>query len=146
MNADWPQQLDKSFDFLLAARSFDNHLRGRDIHDLGSEYAYQAQNFLSLCSGLGIYRNQSQVTLDVRTGGYVEHLAHARQSFALFDDLFDSAIVAAGNNGDAGPLGIERRADRDRFNIETPRTEQPNDPGKLTRLISDYYGKSVIHF
>ena len=67
------------------------------------------------------------------------NLAHARQSFALFDDLLDRAFIAARNDRDARPSWIETLTNRDRFNIEASGAEQPDDPRQLAGLISNNY-------
>ncbi len=110
----------------------------RNIDDLCPENTDQAENFLPLCSRFGVDGNQRHVALNVRTAGHVQHLANPCQPFALFDDLFDGAIVAARHDGDARPLRIKRRTDRNRFNVEPARTEQPDNAGKFARLICDH--------
>ena len=64
----------------------------------------------------------------MRPGGYILDFAHSRQAFALFDDLLNGAVVAAGYNRDSRPARIETLAHGDRFNIETPRAEETDDP------------------
>src|SRR5437660_2888030 len=145
VNAQWLQHLDESFHFLFITRSFNNDLLVRDVDDLGAKNSYQIQNFLSRQSLLGVHGNQRHFALDVWPRRDVLHLTHTREPRALFADLIDRAIVAMRDDRDPRPLRVERRAHRNRFNIKTTRTKQPDDPRKFARLISDDDGKRVTH-
>src|SRR5437763_1368139 len=139
------QHLDESFDFLFITRSLHHDLLVRDVDDLGAKNADQIQHFLALQSRLGIHGNQSHFALDMWAGSHVLHVTHTREPRALFADLIDRAIVATGDNRDPRPLRVERRAHRNRFDIEPTRAEQPDDARTLARLISDDDGKGVQH-
>jgi predicted ATPase len=64
----------------------------------------------------------------VRARGYILHFAHSRQPFALFDYLVNSAVITTRDDRDSGPTWIQTLTHRDRLDIETSRTEQPDDP------------------
>src|SRR3989441_4874702 len=145
VNAQRLQHLDESFHFLFITRSLYNDLLVRDVDDFGAKNSDQIQDFLSLQPRPGIHGNQSHFALDVWPRRDILDLTHTRESRTLFADLIDRAIVATGDDRDPRPLRVERRAHRNRFNIEPARAEQPDDARKLARLIGDNNGKGVTH-
>src|SRR5690349_1465395 len=117
----------------------------RDVDNLRAKYTHETQHFLTFSSRARGNGDQRHFSFDVRARGYVLHLAHSRQPFALFDDLLDSAFVAARNNSDARPAWIETFTDRDRFDVESARAEQPDDSRQLSRLVSHDYRQRMPH-
>jgi len=117
----------------------------RDVDDLGAKNADQIQHFLALHSSFGIHGNQRHFAFDVWPRRNILDLTHTGEPRALFADLIDRSIVATGDDRDARPLRVERRAHRNRFDIEPTRAEQPDDARKLARLIGDDDGKRVTH-
>jgi pyrroloquinoline quinone (PQQ) biosynthesis protein C len=63
----------------------------------------------------------------MRARSYILHFAHSRKSFALFDDLVNSAIVTACDDRDARPAWIETATDRERLDVETASAEESDD-------------------
>src|ERR1043165_1884357 len=127
-NPDRPQQLDKRVNLLLVTRRLNDHLRMRNINNLRAKDTHKTQHFLSFRSRSRSDSDQRHLSLDVWPSSDVLHLAHARQPFTLLDDLLNRAVIAASHNRDARPARIETLTDRDRFNIESPCTEEPDDP------------------
>ena len=137
--SDRPQQLDERVDLLFISRRFDDHLCVRDIDHLRAKYTHQTQHFLTFSPRARGNSDQRHLAFDVRASRDILDLAHARQPFALFDDLMNCAVITSRDDRDPRPARIETLTDRNRLDIESSRTKQSDDPRQLSRLISNNY-------
>src|ERR1051325_4788988 len=104
-------------------------MRVRDVNDFGPEHTYQTQDLLSLHARARGNGDQCHLSFDMWTSGYILNLTNSCQSLALFDYLLDHAVFTACNDGHSRPVRVQCLANRDRFDVESTRTKQPDDAG-----------------
>ena len=138
-HSDRTEQLDKRVNLLFISRSLDDHLRVRNVHHFRAKDTHETQDLLPFRTCARGHSYQSHLALDVWPRRYILHFTHAREPFALFDDLVDRAVITTCDDRYARPSRIKTLADGDRLNIETARTKQSDDPRQLSRLIRDDY-------
>src|SRR5688572_24136459 len=118
-HSDRTEQLDKRVNLLFISRSFNNHLRVRNVDHLRAEDTHQTQNLLPFSSSARGNSDQCHLAFDVWARGYILHFTHARQPFALFDYLVNRAVVTTRDDRYARPTWIQTLTNRNRFDIET---------------------------
>jgi len=82
--------------------------------------------------------DERHLAFDVRLHRDVQHLTHAGQPRAVFDDLLDGSIIATRYYRDARPLWV-RCLSTDSVSILKPRAlNKPTMREKLAWLVSNY--------
>src|ERR1044072_5875462 len=118
----------------------------RNVDDLCAKDTHETQHFLPFRPRPGSDSDQRHLSLNMRPSSDILHLTHARQSFALLNDLLNRPIVATRDNRDARPARNETATNGERIDIESPGAEKSDDPRQFARLVSDSYGKRMSHF
>src|SRR5205823_4425108 len=95
----------------------------RDLHHLGA--------------GFGIHRHlhHHQFTVDILVGAKVLNFQNVHQLFELLDDLFQRRIIAAGDDGHAGGVGILGGAYIQGVNIIATASEQAGHAREHTEFV-----------
>src|SRR5687767_15164978 len=136
-NSDWPEQLDKRVDLFLVTGSLDDHLRVRNVYHLCAKHVDETQDLLAGSARRCFHGDQRHLALDVWPSGYIVNFTDTRETFALFDDLFDGAIVATRDDRDTRPARVKCFTNRDSFDVEAARAKQTDDPRELARLVGN---------
>src|SRR5262249_26230968 len=89
--------------------------------------------------------DEHHLALEVGAAGEVFHVQHAHQLVDLLDDLLDGAIVAGGDERDAGDGRIERLGHSEALNVVAARAEQADDAGEFAVVVLNHNGERVSH-
>src|SRR5215469_1434295 len=118
------------------------------LHHLGhAAMIVRDQREHSLQRGVALrpHIDEHHLALEVGAAGEIFHVQHAHQLVDLLDDLLDGAIVAGGDQRDAGDRGIERLGHGEALNVVAARAEQANDTGEFAVMVLNHDGKRVSH-
>src|SRR5215472_6626304 len=91
------------------------------------------------------YVDEHHLALEMGAPGEVFHVQHTHQLVDLLDDLLDGAIVAGGDQRDAGNRRIERLGHGEALNVVAARAEQANDAREFAVMVLNHDGKRVSH-
>ena len=116
----------------LGFRSGDfNGIGGRaDINNLASEDIDNPSKPRPWCLASALTRISTISRSTNSPSADVGYLNDINQFMKLFGDLFNDGVIAAGDQGQAGDLGVQGLCHTKAFNVEATATEQACHPGE----------------
>src|SRR5215471_15649034 len=144
-DAERDQLLHQGIDLLPLARRLDDQAV---LHHLGhAAMIVRDQREHSLQRGMALrpHIDEHHLALEMGAAGEIFYMQHTHQLVDLLDDLLDGAIVAGGDEGDAGDGGIKRLGHGEALNVVAARTEQADDAGEFAVVVLNHDGKCVSH-
>src|SRR5215471_5757506 len=118
------------------------------LHHLGHAamiVGHQREHSVQRGVALRPHIDEHHLALKMGAAGEVFHVQYAHQLIDLLDDLLDGAIVAGGDQSDAGDGGIERLGHGEALNVVAARAEQADDAGEFAVMVLNHDGKRVSH-
>src|SRR5215831_13347151 len=140
------QILDDGLDHLVLGDKLQNQsLAVRGIRHLASVLVNQ---FFKIWFRLfrWTHLRQQQFAANAFLAGDIDHLEHVNQAIELFEDLLNDQRIAVSDDRHPADLGIGRRRNRKRVDVEAATGEHAGDAGQHAEFVFDQYRDGMSFF
>ncbi len=118
----------------FVAGDFDGQALGLHIDDFGAENIGHLHD-LGARLGIDRHAHEHQLAVDEFRLAEVMHFEHVDQLVELLDDLVQGGVVAAGDDGHAGGVGVLGRGDVERVNVVAAAAKEAGHAREHAELV-----------